>query len=156
MLTQSRVGRGKMRRPCAPCTAGATFSKTRMLRNYSKCYVQKIIKIKMAYLMFAWRYFGFLEVVQSHLSEFYVLAVCFPPWSGYLCHSTLLYFFLGTRFPVPQVGEITFIGSLTALCTASPCLVFVRLKHGWSWHKNNYSEIGSKIHSSRQARKVSS
>ena len=67
MLTQSRVGRGKMRRPCAPYTAGATFSKT-MYENASKttpnatCRKQ-LIKIKMAYLMFAWRYFGFLEVV---------------------------------------------------------------------------------------------
>ena len=41
----------------------------------------KIISIKMAYLMLALRYFdvsGFLEVVWSHLGDFYVLAVCFP------------------------------------------------------------------------------
>lgn len=36
---------------------------------------------KMANLVFALRYFnvsGFLEVADSHLGEFYFLAVCFP------------------------------------------------------------------------------
>ena len=38
---------------------------------------------ELAYLMFAFRYFdvdvsGFLEVVWSHLGEFFVLAVCLP------------------------------------------------------------------------------
>ena len=39
------------------------------------------ISVKLAYLMFTLRYFdvsGFLEVVWSHLDEFYVLTVGFP------------------------------------------------------------------------------